>query len=408
MTTAATDREAAFDAWLSQTLDRERTPVYADWKLDPVRRVLAHLPAPPRPATFAGTKGKGSTLAFVDAILRAAGRRTVAFTSPHVRSLRERFLIDGEPAGWDELEAAAARVARAEGREGVSLSWFERAFAVACQLAAARPDHHFLCEVGLGGRLDCANALDARVVAISAIGVDHAEILGPTPAAIAREKLAVARPDAPLFIAEQRHRAAVAAAVPRGIRPRWIPALPPETHLRLGLAGAHQRANAALAIAVAEALLAEADPDADHHAAFGRGLAAARCPARCELLTLTDGRRCLLDSAHTPESIAAGRVAANAALRPGYRAILALAKDKDAEGALVALAGIPIHRCAYAWPRARERDDWPPGAERHPWHEHVRTALATIPADADLLITGSFYLAGEAAQALEATGLIAP
>ena len=166
----------AVEAWLNQAVSRESTGDYSDIRLDPLQQVMQDLPKCQRPVTFAGTKGKGSTQCLLEAVLLAHGQQTVVFTSPHVNELAERWRINGRMIDDAEL-VTAARIAQAcEQQRG--LTYFERCFIIACVVAARHPHAHFLLEVGLEGRLDCANVLDCRLALISHIGYDHCDVLG--------------------------------------------------------------------------------------------------------------------------------------------------------------------------------------------------------------------------------------
>ncbi len=382
---------SAVEAWLDGAPNRERSGDFAAMRLAGLRRVLAHLPPPPAPCTVGGTKGKGSTVRFIEAALGALGLHTVAFTSPHVASVAERWRLDGVPAAGGILAAAMEVVAAAERRAGMPLTYFERTAAMAVVLAADRPGCLLLWEVGLGGRLDCANALDCAVAVITHLSHDHRDILGPTLTHIAAEKLPIARPGRPLLIAPQTAEAAAAigANLPPGVPVQWIAPLAGD--VPLGMLGVHQRDNAATALAAAK-ILAGGRWD---EAAARRGLATAALAARCQLVA-RDGRRLLIDGAHNGPSIAATVAVAARVLRPGWTLILGLAKDKEIdEIAAVLPAGVPVVRCGYAGLRARGRDDWPPVFAAVPWFPCIGEALARVPAG-DLCITGSFYLAGEA------------
>ena len=137
---------------------------------------------------------------------------TVTFTSPHLLHISERWRVDGKPVRPEVLAGAWQRATIAMGE--TNLTYFERAFVLAVALC---PGRTFICEVGLGGRLDCANALDAGAAAIAQISLDHVHILGETVLEIAAEKIAIHRSDAPLFIAPQTHidPLKIAALVPK-------------------------------------------------------------------------------------------------------------------------------------------------------------------------------------------------
>jgi dihydrofolate synthase/folylpolyglutamate synthase len=395
---------AAIAAWLEESVNFERTGAFREIRLDRIRQFLTRLPPPPPPCTVAGTKGKGSTVRLIEAALRAHGRPTLAFTSPHVASVLERWRLDGAVADPATVAALCDQVAALERRHDVRLTYFERTFAVACLLAAQRPGTCFLCEVGLGGRLDCANALDCAMAVITHLSHDHRDILGPTLHHIAREKLAVVRPGAPLVVAPQT------PAGTRAIRDElaalavgdvdWVSR--PPVPVALALLGDHQQDNAATALAAARRLLG-----ADFSGEIARrGMAQARLAARCQVVDWR-GRRLLVDGAHNQPSIAAALAVAGAQLRPGWRLLIGLATDKEMDEILAVIpAGLPVGRVGYRSSRARGRADWPARALAWPWFDDVAAALAAQPPGTDLCITGSFYLAGEALRHGGAQGLI--
>ena len=387
------------EAWLESAVNRERTGAFGDIRIEAFKAFLARLPPAPAPCTVGGTKGKGSTVRLIEAALLADGAHTIAFTSPHVHAVTERWRIDGVPAAVADLVPCAQRVADEEQAAGTVLSYFERTAAIAVLLAAARPGWHLLWEVGLGGRLDCANAFDCRLAVLTHLSHDHRDVLGPTLGHIAREKLPIARPGRPLLIAPQSAEgaAAIRDALPAaagGAGARWIERNP--RPFALALPGAHQQDNASAALAAAR----ELRPGL-HEERARIGMAHARLAARCQLVA-HGSRRILVDGAHNGPSIAATIAVARESLRPGWSLVLGLATDKEiAEVSAVLPAGVELVRCGYASPRARAEADWPPDMRGSPWHDDVRSALAALP-DGDLCITGSFYLAGEALAALGA------
>lgn len=395
--------DASLEAWLGQNSNREISGDYADWKLEPLRQCLKHLGLRqrPRPITVAGTKGKGSTVAFLESIYTAHSLPCLAFSSPHVLTVRERWRRQGQPLTVAELWPHLPRIDAAINAGPGHATYFERSFLLACCLCETHSDAVFICEVGLGGRLDCANALDAAIACITSLGLDHTNVLGPTLHHIAREKLAIARPDAPLLIAAQSPAAAIAIAdtLP-GLQPQpqgiyHITPLAPCPHL--GLPGAHQAANAALAMAAAQAQLGSRFDPSQALA----GLAQARLPARCQLVSHGQ-RRLLIDGAHTAESLSATLAcAASSFAGQDYALILGAAADKDLHALCAVIpAALPILRCGYASPRSAgpQHPAWPEHARALPWAGDIATALAhPLLADyPNLVISGSFYLAGEA------------
>lgn len=386
------------ESWLNQSFSREATGQYDDIKLGPISQVLAALPAPPRPVTIAGTKGKGSTLAMLEGALLSAGARTIAFTSPHVFSVHERWRINGNDVDEATAVAAAQQVADAEEATGAALTYFERCFAIAVVLAADRGDAHFLVEVGLGGRLDCANALDTRMAIITHLSRDHCAILGDTVALIAREKLAIARHDAPLLIAPQSlvGTEAVHVSLPLAASCHWVETGVFPAQQPLAMPGEHQRQNAATALTAARMLLPTVDDDI-----LIAGIARARMPARSQLIEQTD-RTLLIDGAHNGPSIQAAVAVADTHLRSGWQLILGLATDKELAEILPLIpTHVQVVRCGYEGPRARRADAWPDAPDSWPYHDRIDEALAATDPHRDVCITGSFYLAGEALRLLE-------
>src|SRR5262245_2713602 len=225
--------------------------------LERMRELLDALGAPDRALGtvihIGGTNGKGSTVAMVAALARSAGKRVATYTSPHLSTLRERITIDGALVSEDAVVAAAARVSAAGGDE---LTFFEQVTAIAMLIIADAHVDVTVLEVGLAGRLDATNVVDAPIAAVTGVAFDHEAILGNTLAAIAAEKAGIFKrgqrvfvghagePDAvPLLV--QHARDAGVADVRVVVDPANVP---------LALAGEHQQRNAALALALVEAL----------------------------------------------------------------------------------------------------------------------------------------------------------
>jgi dihydrofolate synthase/folylpolyglutamate synthase len=335
-----------------------------DLSLERIEACLARLGHPERAPRarihIGGTNGKGSTAAFTDAILRAAGLRVGLFTSPHLVRFAERFRVDGAPLHEAQILASANAV---HGAGGGSLTFFEQVTAMALWAFAVSEVDVAILEVGLGGRLDATNAVAAEVAVVTGVSLDHQAHLGDTVAAIAAEKAGIFKPDQrvvigcagrPEAVPILRARAeAVGAAAIDEVGPDHIAAIPAEVGA-LGLAGAHQRANAACAVAAADAAiyaLAWQGLDADgvgggaspgifriDAGARRVGLATARIPGRFE--ALGHDPRIVIDGAHNPD--AAAVVARAIAELPRPRVIvLGASGDKD-------LAGIAAPLCAVA------------------------------------------------------------
>jgi dihydrofolate synthase / folylpolyglutamate synthase len=392
--TAIEANARAITAWLDSAVNFEKTGDFAAIRLERMHRFMTFLPRPPRPCTVTGTKGKGSTLRLIESALTHNGVATIAFTSPHISSVLERWRIDGAVAEPRAIAVAANQVDVLERRHDAQLTYFERCFAVACILAAEHTRATFLCEVGLGGRLDCANTLDARVLVVTHLSRDHCAVLGDSVADIAREKLALARADQDVVIAPQSQigREAIEMHLRADCRPLWVERRAPT--FKLALPGEHQQDNASTALAAARLLHPNIPEDR-----LAQGMAPARLAARCQLVE-AGGRRLLIDGAHNGPSIAATIAVATAQLRPGWRLLLGLAKDKEIDEVMSAVPpNVPVSLVGYRSARARGRDDWPVEAQQWRWHEDIGGALAAN-ASGDLCITGSFYLAGEALAAL--------
>lgn len=301
--------------------------------LDRVRLALDRLGAPERrvPAVhIAGTNGKGSVAAMTDAILRRAGWKTGLFTSPHLVRFTERIRIAGVEVDGDVLGRLDGELAAT----GVPLTYFEVATVLAFLAFAEAGVELAVLETGLGGRLDATSVCHPLACAITSIALDHQAILGHSLAEIAVEKAGIAKPGVPLILgplppeAEAsvlREAAAACAPVRRaGIDYPPAPIAP-------ALSGAHQRANAAIAVALARAAAANLGrPLADGDVVAG--LAEVRWPGRLERIAPD----VLLDCAHNVE----GARALAAALPETTRRILvtSIVRDKDAASMLAVLA----------------------------------------------------------------------
>jgi dihydrofolate synthase/folylpolyglutamate synthase len=277
---------------------------------------------------------------------------------PHLVEYRERVLVDGRPLSEADFAAAVEEALRVAGRAASRVgppTEFE-VLTAAAFLAFRRAQVELaVVEVGLGGRLDATNAWQGGVSAITNVALDHMEHLGPTIAAIAREKAQIIkRGDAAAVTGAQgeglaiiRRRAARVGVPLQVVEPLAVDGM--DRHglrlrdsagreLRLGLLGRHQAANAAVALGVLDALAAAGIADASP-AAIGRAFAAARWPGRLELL---EGRpEVLLDGAHNPHGAAALAAAVDELrphLAPGrLMLLLGILRDKDAAAMVAAL-----------------------------------------------------------------------
>lgn len=187
-----------------------------DLGLDRVRAVaerLALLPFAPRSIIVAGTNGKGSTVACLEALLFQLGQRVGAFTSPHLLRYNERIRVDGAEVADAELVAAFAAIDAARGE--ITLTFFEYNALAALHVFRQRKVDVAVLEVGLGGRLDAVNIVDAEAAIVCSIGLDHADWLGTDIEAIGREKAGVFRRNALAVLADPAMTPAVLAEAQR-------------------------------------------------------------------------------------------------------------------------------------------------------------------------------------------------
>jgi dihydrofolate synthase / folylpolyglutamate synthase len=276
----------------------------------------------------AGTNGKGSVTAMTHAALRAAGIRAGRYTSPHLRDLAERFVINDRPVEAALLESTVEDVLRcadrlrASGALTVHPTFFEATTAAAFELFRRSGVEIGVIEVGLGGRFDATNVIRPVTGAITTIDFDHQQHLGDTLGAIAFEKAGIIKPGMTVVMGDLRPEAAAvirqcadergAALVEAARDTRWEAemvegrarltlATPSGSYgpVTLGLRGEHQIGNAIVAVRLLEVTAARGIPISRE--AIEQGLATAEWPARLELLTLERGRRVLLDAAHNPE-----------------------------------------------------------------------------------------------------------
>jgi dihydrofolate synthase / folylpolyglutamate synthase len=377
----------------------------------------------------AGTNGKGSTCAFLRAALEADGCRVHVYTSPHLVRFNERIRIAGRLIEDDHLATLLERVLAVA--DGIAPSFFEAATAAAFLVFAETPADACVIEVGLGGRLDATNVLeDPAACGIAQLGLDHQAFLGDTVAAIAREKAGIAKPGRPLVTfdygeavnAVVRAAAEHAGADLRVERLDWhfqahvksgevihraAGAAASVTTPRPVLAGDHQVANLALAVA----MLRAQDRISVSPEALKAAPLRAQWPARMQRLAdgplvrrLPTGSRVWLDGGHNPA--AAGAVAATLAGQlDGGRAhlVLGMLENKDAAGLLAPFASVA--ESLIAVPIRAHTHHAPEALAALASRLGIPAAVATdVPSALDalarsdpknVLILGSLYLAGE-------------
>jgi len=426
-------------------------PREIDLGLDRVREVAGRMGlARPAPVVFtvAGTNGKGSTVAAVEAILLASGLRTGAYLSPHIERFNERFRVNGAECDDESICAALARVERARAeqarveqtRGATPLTYFEFATLAALWIFSRAGLDCAVLEVGLGGRLDAVNIVDADVALITNIALDHQHWLGDTREAIGAEKAGILRPRAPLVYGEAQAPASITrraaeldaplwrkgrdfgAEIDGGSWSWWGRAGDGST-VRLEGLEAPELPLAAMAAAIQALYVSPLSPSAlvddDSNRAGIRASIratqggvyaaqkAAALPGRLEWRRdRASGLPALLDVAHNPA--AAGRLAGKiATLRAAggaggkVAAVLAMLADKDIEGFAAALGGvvdvwyiaaIDNSRALSAVEQARRLRRRLPGAEARVAESVAEAWRAAVASGAALAVaTGSFH-----------------
>jgi dihydrofolate synthase/folylpolyglutamate synthase len=374
----------------------------------------------------AGTNGKGSTIAILRAMAEAAGLKVHVFTSPHLVRFAERIRLAGKLIGDEALTEVLDRVERLNA--GEPITFFEITTAAAFLAMAETPADLALVEVGLGGRFDCTNVVEGVALSVIApVAEDHKEFLGDTLAAIAFEKAGILRPGVHAVVGRQRGEAleviearAAEVGAPLTVMGRNFDAWASmgrtafqagETFLDLpapGLAGAHQRDNAGLAIAAALALRLPEE-------AIAQGIAEAAWPARLQRLTrgplaeraAAAGADLWLDGAHNPHGAAAlAEFARGLTARDGRPVtfILGMLGNKDVEAVLAALAAARPRIVATGFDAEAALDPHVlaemangAGLEADAARNVTEAVELALSGDAPhLVICGSLYLAGEA------------
>ena len=405
-------------------------PKVIDLSLERIERLLAALGHPERALApvvhIAGTNGKGSTLAMLDAMLQAAGRRTQRYISPHLVRFAERFLFDGQPIAEPELADvldACERVNRGE-----PITEFEIITAAAFLAFARHPADVLLLETGLGGRLDATNVVARpRLTALAPISLDHQAFLGERIEQVALEKAGILKPGVRCIVGPQPaaalaliERRAGEVGAPLSVHGRdWraarvgdrlvVEAGGLSRDLPLpALAGCHQIDNAGLAVVCALAL-GELAPD---DAAVAHGLQSAVWPARLQRLTrgpllarLPGTCELWLDGGHNPAAGEALAASLNGPGAPPLHLVVGMLGTKDEAGFLRPLA--PLARSLHTVPVPDEAASRDPieaaalaralGIAATPAPD-VPSALGAIaaadPQPARVLVCGSLYLAG--------------
>ena len=419
---------------LQQLAERERFGIKPG--LDSIQTVLSALGNPERDIAaihIAGTNGKGSVAAMCESVLRCAGYTVGRYTSPHLTTVNERFLVKGKPATDSALEGAArevdAVVRTIEKRDGIELTYFEYLTALAFVLFRNEDVKLAVIETGLGGRLDATNVVLPLVSVITRIGLDHCDWLGDSLDTIAREKAGIIKPGRPVICGAMPDdaRAAIRAYATQQ-RSMFIDAqdtvsvaaskhaldgqtLKIETQemslptLRLPLAGAFQAENVATAVAALEAVTRCGLPIPEP--AFVEGLQSVCWAGRFQLVATEPP--VIVDGAHNPDgacallqSLKSCRVRGNVGLVAGF------CGDKDSASFLHTLA--PLVKRAWAVtvpnPRSLRAEETAirmreAGIREVAAQETLAAALAQAQAWAreaggTVVVCGSLFLAGAA------------
>lgn len=370
--------------------------------------------------TVAGTNGKGSTCAMLEAVALQAGYRTGVYTSPHLVHFEERCRIAGEIVQARALVPHFERVEQA--RQGTTLTYFEFTTLAILDLMAASGLDVAILEVGLGGRLDAVNIVDADCAVITSIDLDHMEFLGPDRESIGREKAGILRAGKPAIVSDPvpphsvlQYAQALGADLWllgrdfnfSGDKQQWAWAGRGRRYSGLAypaLRGANQLLNASGVLAAFEALRQRVPVTAQ---AVRNGLAMVELPGRFQIIP---GQPTLvLDVAHNPHSVAA--LAANLdamGFFPTTHAVFGAMGDKDLAPMLAKMGplvdawyftDLPTPRAAAAtdllarWQRQPGRREVPASTHASP-EEALRAAVAAAePADR-ILVFGSFYTVG--------------
>ncbi|QKT04600.1 bifunctional tetrahydrofolate synthase/dihydrofolate synthase [Ectothiorhodospiraceae bacterium 2226] len=428
-------RFTSLAAWLAwqETLH----PKSIDLGLARVAEVYARLAAaaPGGPArtviSVGGTNGKGSCVAMLASILRAGGYRVGTYTSPHLLRYNERVRIGDEPAGDAGLCEAFARIDAARG--DISLSYFEFGTLAALDLFARADLDVAVLEVGMGGRLDAVNVVDADAALVASVDLDHMDWLGADREAIAYEKAGIFRAGRPAVFGEadvprslMAHADAVGAELRclgldyrytpdaggwtwesggEGDAPRRRSALPAPS-----LRGAHQLQNAAAVVTVLDALrerlpLSQAD--------IRTGLTTVRLPGRFECLPATEDDVIeVWDVAHNPAAAGALAAALRAQGRRPTHAVVGMLGDKDIGATLAPLVSLVDtwhlgalggERGADAQALTRALEALHPGVDASCYGDVVaahRGARAAVPPGGRVVVFGSFYTVAAVAESV--------
>jgi len=352
----------------------------------------------------AGTNGKGSTCAMMDAIASACGKRCGLFTSPHLVDYRERIKVAGQDIPEDACAAGLTELRALCERLEPHPTFFEITLALAMRWFGQAKCELILLETGMGGRLDATTAVPADVCVITPIGLDHTEWLGESLEAIAAEKAGILLPGIPVISAPQPWPVReVLQQAANQIRAPLEFIAEPLLGYAVAMPGPHQKWNAALAVAALHRAGVRLNFDGIQH-----GLTNIRWPGRFEVFPAAAvagaSQPVVLDGAHNPHAAEVLAATWRAAF-PGQPAamVFSAVASKDIAGILKLLAPLAsnIFFCpvatSRAMPCAQLAAALPPDAPPHRSFEDFGAAFAAALATAaPVLIVGSLFLVGEA------------
>jgi dihydrofolate synthase/folylpolyglutamate synthase len=328
--------------------------------------------------------------------LARSGHRVALYTSPHLVDVRERFIVAERPIP----EAAFARwtATLLRGIESSGASFFEATTAIAFADFAARGADVAVVEVGLGGRLDCTNVIDPLVSVVTCVSLEHVDYLGESLDEIATEKAGIAKPGRPFVIGDSADPVVAVLAERARAAGAEVRIVPERTTYDgvVGMAGAHQRRNAAIAVAVLDELPHGLRPSRRDAAA---GIADARLAGRFDRRG-----KWLFDVAHNPAAFAVLAAAVTMAdLRRPLHALVGILGDKDHAAMLNTLGGVVDSLWLTTAPSAprHRRIDLRAMARSTAYSAIVEPdfdrALAGVQGGAEtVLVTGSFHTVGDA------------
>jgi dihydrofolate synthase/folylpolyglutamate synthase len=247
--------------------------------------------------TVAGTNGKGSTVSFIDSVYHESKYKVGRSTSPHLLKYNERFAIDGQEVA-DALIIKAFELIETK-REGITLTYFEFSTLAALIIFAEASVDLAILEVGLGGRLDSVNVVDSDVSVITNIAIDHTDYLGDTREAIGREKAGVMRTSKPCICGDQDPPQSLLSYAKEINTPLVL--VSESYKNQIGLDGAHQKLNAAVAVKAIESFTSQF-PISNNM--ISEGIKKARIAARFEKINIGN-KTVILDVAHNPAAVEA-------------------------------------------------------------------------------------------------------